>query len=187
MSKASSSGQGFFATPYRTLLYTFSHLFVLHVPYTMLVLLPKLICTLGYVGSPPSPPPLYVSFRKNYSMPVSKPRQLCFESGSGTFRPGQAQTNLSWTGMTNCTNQEIFVFLDTLPTCRLYQCCGSGSVYYWTFRIRIRHYLLFVRSGSGSESFHHQPKKREKTLIYRYRTGYSFVTSLWLFIFEEWC
>ncbi len=57
------------------------------------------------------------------------------------------------------------------------QCCGSGSVCVWASRIRIYHYLYGYRSGS----FHH------KTKIVRKLCFYCFVTSLWLFIFEEWC
>jgi hypothetical protein len=67
------------------------------------------------------------------------------------------------------------------------QCCGSGSgsrsksVSFWASRIQIIHYLHGSRSGSGSESFYH-PEKSKKSLNF-----YCFVTSLWLFILEDWC
>ncbi len=52
----------------------------------------------------------------------------------------------------------------------LNQCCGSesvGSICFWAFRIRI------LQSSS---------KNSKKNINY-----YCFVTSLWLFIFENWC
>ncbi len=56
------------------------------------------------------------------------------------------------------------------------QCCrsGSASISFWALGHR-------YGSVSGSGSFHSSPKNK-KNLDF-----YCFVTSLWLFIFEEWC
>ncbi len=88
--------------------------------------------------------------------------------------------------LTTKTTIMIFFVLSTRDSCPGYQCCGSGSESGSTGSTCFRPHgsgsiSHRYRSGSGSEFFYHQAKIVRKTLI----PTACFVTSFWLFIFEN--
>ncbi len=76
--------------------------------------------------------------------------------------------------MCNVLSKYRLVSLSIFPHHSLKQCCGSGTVCFWTTWIRIRHYFVRIRILPSTS------KKSKKNLDFYY-----FVTAFWLFISES--